>query len=196
MESKTDRTRGIILDAAERLVLDVGVARLTLEAAAREAGLSKGGLLYHFPTKEALVRAMIARYGDRFDRAREGLALADPRPDGRHTRAYIKASLGEGAGAGADIDSLGAALIAAVANDPALLDPIRERYRAWQADLEEDGIDPVTATLLRLAIDGLWMTEVFGLARVPVALRRKLLARLMDMSAPAPVGAAEASPAS
>lgn len=182
MESKTDRTRGTILDAAERLVLDVGVARLTLEAVAREAGLSKGGLLYHFPAKEALVRAMIARYGDRFDRAREGLAQTDPEPGGRRTRAYIEATLGLGAESGTDFDSLGAALIAAVANDPSWLDPMRERYRAWQADIEDDGIDPVTATLLRLAIDGLWMTEVFGFAKISPALRRRVLDRLMALS--------------
>lgn len=182
MMSRTERTRQAILDAAERLVLDVGVTRLTLDAVARDAGLSKGGLLYHFPSKDALVRAMLGRYGERFDQARAILAEADPRAAGRHTRAYIRATLGEAMGAAADFDSLGAALIAAVARNPALLDPIRERYRAWQAAIEDDGLDPVTATLLRLAIDGLWMTEIFGLANLPVALRRDVLARLMELS--------------
>ncbi len=182
MMSRTERTRQTILDAAERLVLDVGVTQLTLDAVARDAGLSKGGLLYHFPSKDALVRAMLGRYGERFDQARESLAQADPRAAGRHTRAYIRATLGESSGAAADFDSLGAALIAATARDPALLDPIRERYRAWQAAIEDDGLDPVTATLLRLAIDGLWMTEIFGLANLPVALRRDVLARLMELS--------------
>src|SRR5687768_15624169 len=44
-----------ILEAAERVVGDVGAARMTLEGVAQAAGVSKGGLLYHFPTKEALL---------------------------------------------------------------------------------------------------------------------------------------------
>ena len=38
-----------------------GVAKLTLEAVAKEAGVSKGGLLYHFSNKEALIEGMIVR---------------------------------------------------------------------------------------------------------------------------------------
>ena len=48
-----------ILDAAEQVVLRDGVGHLTLEAAAAEAGLSKGGVLYHFPTRDALVAGMV-----------------------------------------------------------------------------------------------------------------------------------------
>ena len=45
-------TRDTILSAAANLVLRKGASRMTLEAVAREAGVSKGGLLYHFPSKE------------------------------------------------------------------------------------------------------------------------------------------------
>jgi len=51
----------IILTAAERVVLRDGVTCLTLEAVACEANLSKGGVLYHFATKEALIQAMLER---------------------------------------------------------------------------------------------------------------------------------------
>jgi hypothetical protein len=51
-DTKSAPTRGAdtkrrIVDAAEEVVLRDGVARLTLDAAAAEAGLSKGGILYH-----------------------------------------------------------------------------------------------------------------------------------------------------
>ncbi|PTE20023.1 TetR/AcrR family transcriptional regulator, partial [Cereibacter changlensis JA139] len=42
-------TRRRLLDAADQLSRTVGPARLSLEAVAAEAGVSKGGLLYHFP---------------------------------------------------------------------------------------------------------------------------------------------------
>ena len=49
-----------------------GVARLTLEAAAAEAGLSKGGVLYHFPTRDALVAGMVSKIIEEFDRRHRG----------------------------------------------------------------------------------------------------------------------------
>lgn len=49
--------RTTILQVACRLVRKLGASHLTLDAVAKEAGVSKGGLLYHFPTKEALIQA-------------------------------------------------------------------------------------------------------------------------------------------
>ncbi|MFF4615626.1 TetR/AcrR family transcriptional regulator [Nonomuraea jabiensis] len=43
------------------MLLSEGAEALTLEAVARRAGVSKGGLFYHFPTKQALVAAMVDR---------------------------------------------------------------------------------------------------------------------------------------
>jgi AcrR family transcriptional regulator len=56
--------RNRILQAAERVVTEVGAARLTLDLVAQEADVSKGGLLYHFPSKEALLGALAQRYVD------------------------------------------------------------------------------------------------------------------------------------
>ena len=59
--TRAQDTRERILFGAEEVVLRDGVAHLTLEAAASEAGISKGGILYHFPTRAALVAAMVER---------------------------------------------------------------------------------------------------------------------------------------
>ena len=53
----TPDTKTRILSAAEAIVLERGVPALTLDAVAESAGLSKGGLIYHFESKEALIRA-------------------------------------------------------------------------------------------------------------------------------------------
>ena len=44
------------------LVLETGAGHLTLDAVAKCAGLSKGGLLYHFPSKDLLLEAMLTRF--------------------------------------------------------------------------------------------------------------------------------------
>jgi len=50
-----------LLDAAERVVMREGAGQLTMDAVAAEAGVSKGGVLYAFPTKDALIDAMFER---------------------------------------------------------------------------------------------------------------------------------------
>jgi hypothetical protein len=76
-------------------------------------------------------------------------------------------------------DRLGAALIAAAAAQPDLLVPLQEAADRWQDRLEHDGLDPTLATVLRLACDGLWMCDLFGLA-APTADRRHAVAAALD----------------
>lgn len=58
-QRKRDRSREDILTAARAVLLRDGIASVTLEAVAREAGMSKTGLYYYFPSKEALVFELI-----------------------------------------------------------------------------------------------------------------------------------------
>ena len=62
-------TRAQLLDAAEAVVAQHGVRNLTLDAVAARSGISKGGLLYHFRSKEDLAAAMIERSIAWFDDA-------------------------------------------------------------------------------------------------------------------------------
>lgn len=54
-------TRDQILDAFETLIIDQGERSATLSAVAEHAGVSKGGLLYHFDSKSALAQGLIDR---------------------------------------------------------------------------------------------------------------------------------------
>lgn len=162
-----------LLDAAEQLVLDEGVAALTLNGVARAAGVSKGGLLYHFESKAALVAAMVERVAARFAEAQD----RHVRKSGDAVSAYVDATFPRGKPARSREDQLGASLLAAYLNDPELLAPLRERYEGWQERLEENG-DPVAATIVRLAVDGLWLADLFGLAPPAGKLRKQVLERL------------------
>jgi AcrR family transcriptional regulator len=168
-----NRTKDRILDAAEEVVLRDGVARLTLDAAAAESGLSKGGVLYHFPTRDALVAGMVGKIIEEFDEDIESQLDGSGGP-GSFTRAYIRATMAPSASRPDRQDRLGAALIAAAAAEPALLEPLQTAADRWQYCLEHDGLDPTVATVLRLACDGLWLCDLFGLAPPPSALRASL----------------------
>ena len=58
MEKKNE-TKKQILNAAAKLINEEGILALTLESVAKHAGISKGGLLYHFPSKEALLKGIV-----------------------------------------------------------------------------------------------------------------------------------------
>ncbi len=184
-------TKSRIICAAEEVVLRDGVARLTLEAAAAEAGLSKGGVLYHFPTRHALVAAMVDGIIEEFDRDILHRLDGNDGP-GAFARAYIGATMAPGSPRpdGQDHqdrqDRLGAALIAAAAAQPSLLVPLQSAADRWQARLADDGLDPGVATVVRLACDGLWLCDLFGLAAPSSDRRAELAARLEELTRVAP----------
>ena len=173
--TKQPSTRSELLRAANQVVEAQGVAGLTLDAVAREAGVSKGGLLYHFPSKDALIGGMIEQLLAAFDAALAAQLAADTGPaSGRWLRAYVRASFADDVAALRD----SAGLLAAVSNNPALLDPLHHHAADWQRQAESDGLDPALGTLVRLATDGLWFAELLGLAAPEQALRAQVQAAL------------------
>lgn len=97
---------------------------------AAQAGVSKGGLLYHFRTKEALLQAMVGRRCAGFEaRTREQID-ATGRPVGA-LAAYVAVALNR-----KTERSVAGALTAAIANDTKLLQPMREHLARWLPQLE------------------------------------------------------------
>ena len=45
-------------------------------------------------------------------------------------------------------------------SNKALLLPLKSLYEDWQSQIVNDGLDEVDATIIRLAVDGLWLSEV------------------------------------
>ena len=57
--------REAILDATVDMIAEVGYHGLSMRDVARRVGISHPGVIYHFPSKEALLMAVIERYEDR-----------------------------------------------------------------------------------------------------------------------------------
>lgn len=173
-------TRERLLDAAADVLLTSGAENVTLIAIAERAGVSKGGLLHHFPNKKSLVSALVGRLVSQFDSA---LRTAGTEP-GAATRAYLTGTLEPAASTvGAATDRLAAALLAASLIEPGALSPLRRTYEDWQRRLEDDGIDPAVATAVRLAVDGWWMARLLDLSPPRGAVHEQtyaLLNRLID----------------
>jgi AcrR family transcriptional regulator len=186
--SRPPAARAKVLSAAGRVLCHRAAAGFTLEAVAAEAGVSKGGLMYHFPTKEALLEALVSQAVLEVDEALAPAAASTV--PGAFTRAYLDSTVPKGPTAQLDpvpVDggSLTAALAAAVALDPRLLQPLRHAYDRWQDRLESDGIDPAAATAVRLAVDGWWLAMLLGLTPIEPDLRRRTRALLDHLAGPA-----------
>ncbi|AWB46577.1 TetR family transcriptional regulator [Paenibacillus sp. CAA11] len=172
--TKAEIKKELILKAVSQIVHEEGVEKLTLEAVAKKAGISKGGLLYHFPSKEALLQGMVEHLSNRFLEEFHQKAEEDPRTMGKWTRAYMDASLS----CDSEVGDLYTALSAAHFANPELLQVLQEQYFKMQALIEDDAIDPVKSTMIRLALDGLWFAEMFGLAPPHPELRQKIVEEL------------------
>jgi AcrR family transcriptional regulator len=160
-----------MLDAAEAVVVEKGAAKLTLDAVAEAAGASKGGVLYHFPSKDALLGAMMDRLIERSAALREEALAAMPAGPGRELKAEIRANLTNAR----DKKQLCAALLAAIAIEPKLMgaakDFHRRRFGAHGLGKEEFA----QAAILLLAVDGLFLLEMLQVSPFSAAQRKKLL---------------------
>ncbi|CAM4263468.1 TetR/AcrR family transcriptional regulator [Paenibacillus typhae] len=170
--------RGVILTAASLIIRSQGVEKLTLEAVAREAGVSKGGLLHHFPNKNALIQGLVEELTDGFVTDVQERAAASAVNEGKWSRAYtesVACDIKDGNG-------ISTALSAALFSKPELLEKLQEQYALWQKDIENDGIDPVRSTIVRLAADGLWFSEMFSLGKLDAELREQVIQELLKMT--------------
>jgi len=70
-------TRDSILDAAEKLFVEQGVSRTTLQHIATAAGVTRGAIYWHFDDKGALFNAMMERVTLPFECALASLGTAD-----------------------------------------------------------------------------------------------------------------------
>ncbi|MCP4416416.1 MAG: TetR/AcrR family transcriptional regulator [Chloroflexi bacterium] len=180
MRQQSRETRQKIFEACSRILQTDGLTNLTLESVAGEAGLSKGGLLYHFPNKETLVEALFEYHNNIFETRLQELAEAEGNETGAWLRAYAKASIEQIS----DLDnaSLYAGLFAAEERYASAHQLMRQKYINWQQQVENCDLDPTLATLVRLAVDGLWFSEMHRYAPPDLECREQIIQLIMNMT--------------
>lgn len=149
-------SRERILSAAADVAREAGAGNLSLDAVAARAGVSKGGLLYNFPTKAALMRALVESYLAKFE---GDLDAASEGPDASDDllSAYIKLSAVEW-----DETKPGAAgVLAAMAEDPDFMKPIAAFKRRLLDRLKADSDDLETLLIVYLALEGMRSMKLF-----------------------------------
>ncbi|WP_141923712.1 TetR/AcrR family transcriptional regulator [Haloactinospora alba] len=174
----TSPTRDRILDALQDILIEEGNSGVTLESVAAAAGVSKGGLLYHFPSKSdmltGLVRRLAERAEDEFRAAAEG--------EEGVVRAFLRTSVPESAEETELFWSIIAALRSKEDISPESRELIRHLFQEWSRLLHDEVGDPVLAEMIRLVGDGLYLTTIAGLPQPDPDTVRQLTERLVEQS--------------
>jgi AcrR family transcriptional regulator len=190
-------TKDSLLDAAEAVVVRDGIGRLTLDAVAAEAGASKGGLLHHFRSKESLIEALVHRTVEQWRQdTLEALAAVEPGP-GRLPRAILAMCLGRPEDWNDSMRRSGFVLVAALANNPELVEPLRRVHLDLFKHLNDDSLPPGVGEAVLLAAHGLWFEWIFGLREIgPGSLMsiRSALELLVRTAAHTPPPSADPTP--
>ncbi len=152
-------TRRLVLDAAAEVIRAHGVAA-SLDVVARRAGVSKGGLLYHFPSKDALVVALADEMNEAFRAAVRAHLDPDDAGPGRLTRAFVRASLAEAAEDHEARERI--ALTAHLITVPAVARLAQEDTAWWERELAADGLPVEVQAVVVAAADGVSGAPLWG----------------------------------
>jgi AcrR family transcriptional regulator len=175
---KSRETRQKLVMAAREALQTHSLSGLTLNNVAQLAQVSKGGLLHHFPTKDALLEAVLQELLESFAARVEHFLLQEaPRP-GCLLRAYIRATY-EDEPPPLEIIMV---LVTALNQNSTLLQMVQEDYKEWQNRLNNDGIPTARAAVVRQAADAYWNEQLMGIEQVNPATRQAIQEELLQLT--------------
>ncbi|MDF0478849.1 TetR/AcrR family transcriptional regulator [Vagococcus sp. PNs007] len=173
--SKVEERKKYILRSASELLAEKGLTDITIDEVAKQACLSKGGVTHYFKNKDQLLVELANMLDEDYLDRIENEAAKHEEAKGVWTRALLGV---------ADLDLLGEteitnALVAgAMASQKEGNDA--KSFEVIQSKLVSDGYDPVLATIIRLAIDGLYYAELFKAEPLDPKLRKDVFDRMIS----------------
>jgi AcrR family transcriptional regulator len=181
MNSKIN-LRDKILQTACKLIEEQGMTHFTLENIAQRANVSKGGLLYHFPSKEILVQAMIEIFLKELKSSLRKDFLLSSQENDRTIQSinWLKNYIHICFNQKIYLNQYKYAILAALTMDPKFLLPVRKFIKESQEEMLSLDF-PTIATMIRLTCEGLWLSELFGFQMVDDRTRINIKQKLMDL---------------
>ena len=171
MGRKKEIDRDRILDAAEAVILESGGQSFTLDAVAARAGISKGGLVYSFATKDELLHAALEREMARFRKAVHRRLGEGPTEPVELVLAHIEEALDED-----DASTQKAAfLVTALVHAPDMLEPVRRYYRELLDPLRSKGGDMHEVRHALLAVEGIFLLRGLGFVEISADEQKSVL---------------------
>lgn len=183
MIRNAERTRQAILQAALETIQERGT-NAALGAIAERAGVTKGGLLHHFPSRDALLHALAKDSLDQLRiRVQELVELSENHP-GKLLRGYIRALFEQNPNTSAHFDYPG--IWSTLSVVPGVPEMLREDGAHWRARFAEDGLHPDRILFAQHAADGVAASMQWddGLTPSAVEHARAVIIALTDDNGP------------
>lgn len=150
-----EKVRADLLASGLALGSEVGLPSVSVDNVAKGAGVTKGALFHHFPSKRALVEAVFDEMLGQLEKDLEPLMAADPHAYGRFTRAYLQIAL-------RDSRSLGDPILWRSCVADAGLSARWDRWLKRRLDELNELERAPALEAVRLAADGLWLGMTTG----------------------------------
>jgi AcrR family transcriptional regulator len=176
MKARKANSRNKILAAAADVAREAGPGSLSLDAVANRAGVSKGGLLYNFPTKAKLMQGLVENYLKEFEQALEARTAE---AEGESAlAAYIQLSADD-----CEKPKPSASwMFSAIAEDPDFLTPIKAFKRQLLERLKGETDDLGSLLICFLAIEGLRSMNLFDSDVLSAAEHKLLVSSLLKIA--------------
>ncbi|QAY61099.1 TetR/AcrR family transcriptional regulator [Microbacterium protaetiae] len=172
--SRPPRARESVLDAFEQILITRGEKAATMDATARAAAVSKGGLLYHFGSKEALEAGLIERLVALVDADVAEIIAAGDAAIAHFIRTSVMT------GAPLDRAMLAVSRLAQGGSAPASA-ALHEARRRWADAVRPHVRDETALDLVLLASDGLYFNNLLDPAASGPVLRDAAMNRLVSL---------------
>ncbi|MCP5172090.1 MAG: TetR/AcrR family transcriptional regulator [Pseudomonadales bacterium] len=167
-----------ILDAAAAIVELSGASHLTIDAVAKKSGLSKGGVLYHYPSKQALLEGMLNRLVTARE-SRSALTVSGRNNEnGINLESFVAFEFEQKPSEKAQAQ----AILAAASENPSLLEPARNYLRSLIDRVASSGVKSDLAKVVFLATEGLQLLELVDLIRLEPAERQRIQSCLTQLA--------------
>lgn len=176
--TRPPKARLKILQAAERVVKEHGAARLTFDQISKESGVTRGGITYHFPTKDDLLRALVIHDVEHWSRRQS--AHRDKLGD--QPAAELLSQLRVSTENDPERRRFVGGMLGAVSHDPALLEPVREFLRENQPIDRDMPQCELRNWILRLAADGLFWMETLKCTDLPPGMRERIVDEIESLA--------------
>lgn len=176
-KKQPELVRRALLDEAARITLEQGLSKVTFQAVADAVGVTKGGVMHHFATKDALILEVFYDAMVKFEAEVNAAMAKDPVSYGSFTRAYIDATISLGEKGQAEFNSQ-ATLYVLMLGDRML----RERWAEWSNEqLKKYAATDNSETLcmVRLVADGIWLSDFSG---IDISDKASIRERLINMT--------------
>ncbi|WP_075657457.1 TetR/AcrR family transcriptional regulator [Pseudochrobactrum sp. B5] len=172
--------RSQLLQSAADIAVGQGVQAVTMDSVAQHAGVSKGALQYHFPSKQKLLDALFDEVSAATSEALAATIADDPDEHGREARTYLTVTTREASESG--YQNTWRVLLAAMMAEPKIREPWSRRLRQMNRPDPLPEERAARLMICRLAADGIWINELLGSIEMSPTLKAEVIRQLERMT--------------